>query len=59
MKKVKKLKIIHINKLRKLFILKYLYIELYTLSIDNIITEIKGKIIYDNTLEYKIGKSII
>ena len=37
------------------FILKYLYIELYALSIYNKITDIIGKIKYPIKLEYKIG----
>lgn len=59
MKKAKELKIIPINNLRMLFTLKYLYIILYDFSTYNIKTDKKGKIKYDNKLEYKIGKSII
>ena len=59
MKKVKELKIIPINNLRMLFTLKYLYIILYDFITYDIKTDKKGKIKYDNKLEYKIGNSII
>jgi len=39
--------------------LKYLYIVLYTLSINNVITDILGKIKYNIKFEYMIGKPII